>query len=252
MSTNKSFITNIGKIVTKTIFRHDLIQNGDSILVALSGGKDSLVLLETLAQRKRHMPLDYSLYAVHIQAENITYNVDLTFLQNFCDRLEVPLYIKNISIDLSGNKKSPCFICSWYRRRELFGMTNRLNCNKLAMGHHVDDTIETLLMNMIHHGSISSLPAKLSMFQGKFEIIRPLIQLHEEDIQKYNDIRHFPKSEKTCPYDMATSRYEIKQLLEQLEAQNENAKKNIFLSMTKIYESYLPQIPHRRPDNTKK
>ncbi len=237
------YADNIGRIVTKTIFKYDLISDGDKILVALSGGKDSMILLDTLAKRKKHMEIKYTLGAIHIDVENIPYHIDKKFLENHCRQLEVPLTFKTISVDLdSQSRKSPCFICSWHRRKALFQAVQEMNYDKLAFGHHMDDAVETLLMNMIHKGSISSIPPKLNMFENKFDIIRPLLMLSEEQLRNYADIMKFPKEKKDCPFDEQTMRHQTKELMEYLETMNENARKNIYRSMSKIFVYYLPYI----------
>lgn len=112
--------------------------------------------------------------------------------------------------------------------------------HKLAMGHHMDDAIETLFMNMIHKGSISSIPPKLTMFDNKFEIIRPLIGLSKEQINNYAAIEQFPVERKNCPYDDQTMRFRTKEFMNYLESLNEHARKNIYRSMSKIFVHYLP------------
>jgi tRNA(Ile)-lysidine synthase TilS/MesJ len=247
--TRKQF-EKISRKVGKTLQEYNMIKDGDRLLVGLSGGKDSLILLEALADRRRHLPFDFGLYAVHVSAVNIGYKIDTSYLQKFCSELEVPLYLEEIEVDLDVDpKKSPCFICSWNRRKRIFEMTWELDCNKVALGHHKDDAIETVLMNMIYHGSISSLPQTLSMFDGRILLIRPLLQIPEKELSYYATLRNFREQEKSCPYDGTTKREEIRELIRQLDKLSRNARRNLFNAMDNIYEDYLPRSASRKADN---
>jgi tRNA 2-thiocytidine biosynthesis protein TtcA len=233
----------ISKKVGKMLNEHRLADDGDRILVGLSGGKDSMILLEAMADRRRHLPIDFQLFAVHVSATNIGYEMDTDYLEKFCSGLGIPLYLESIEIDLTVDpKKSPCFICSWYRRKRIFELSKELDCNKVALGHHKDDAIQTMLMNMIYHGSISSLPQKLSMFGGRIQLIRPLLFIPEKELTYYATLRSFKKQEKTCPHDHATKRVAIKELIQQMDHLNRDARRNLFQAMDNIYEEYLPDL----------
>jgi len=219
-----------------------MIEDGDRVLVGISGGKDSMILLETLADRKKHLPFDFELFAIHVSATGIDYKMDTTYLQKFCEGLNIPLYLEKIEVDLSIDpKKSPCFICSWNRRKRIFEKTRELDINKVALGHHKDDAIQTVLLNMIYHGSISSLPQVLSMFDGRILLIRPLLQIPEEELTYYSNLREFKKQEKSCPFEGTTKRGEINELVHQLDKLYPNARRNIFSAMDNIHSEYLPK-----------
>jgi len=232
----------ICKKVGKTIHDFNLIENKDRVLVGLSGGKDSLILLETLADRKKHIPVSFELFAIHVTAVNVGYKADTNYLEDFCKSIDVPLYLEEVEVDFDREpEKQPCFICSWARRKKIFNKAKELNCNKIALGHHFDDAIITMLMNLIYHGSFSSLPQKLSMFGGRTYLIRPLIMVPEKDLSFYASLCGFRKHEKTCPYEDLTKRNEMENLLQQLEKMNKNARKNLFRAMDNIYNEYLPR-----------
>jgi tRNA(Ile)-lysidine synthase TilS/MesJ len=229
---------------------HRLIKAGDRVLVGLSGGKDSMILLEALADRRRHLPFDFHLFAVHVSATNLGYEMDTTYLEEFCEGLDIPLYLEEIEVDLTVDpKKAPCFICSWNRRKRMFDLSKELDCNKVALGHHKDDAIQTVLMNMVYHGSISSLPQKLSMFEGRIDLIRPLLFIPEKELTHYANLRSFKKQEKTCPYDDITKRESIRDIIRQMDGLNRNARKNIFQAMDNIYKEYLPYIKQKQSTN---
>ena len=232
----------LSRKVGKTLQEYKMIEAGDRVLVGISGGKDSMILLETLADRRKHLPFDFELFAIHVSAAGIGYKMDTTYLQKFCEGLNIPLFLEEIEVDLSIDpKKSPCFICSWNRRKRIFEKTRELDINKVALGHHKDDAIQTVLLNMIFHGSISSLPQVLSMFDGRIMLIRPLLQIPEEELTYYATLREFKKQEKSCPFEGTTKRGEINKLVQQLDKLYPNASRNIFSAMDNINSEYLPK-----------
>lgn len=225
-----------------TLRDHQMILEGDHVLVGLSGGKDSMILLEALAERKRAVPFDFTLSAAHIEATGIGYKIDRKKLTTFCKELQIKLHYKSIEPDLEKDtSKSACFVCSWHRRKELFKLTRELNCNKLALGHHRNDAIETLLLNMVYHGSISSLPYSLRMFDGRVDLIRPMMDLDERMLQDYAELNKLVKVEKSCPHENRTQRESIRKLMRNIEELHGKGPFNMFKAMDKICEDYLPR-----------
>jgi len=140
-------IDNYLKRVGKTCSKYRLIGPTDKILIGVSGGKDSLFLIEALAKLKKHTRFSVDIIACHVHVNEIGYHVDYEYLTEHCRKSDIPLFIENVSIDINANpEKSKCFVCSWYRRKKLFDLTRKYHCNKLALGHHLDDAIETLLI----------------------------------------------------------------------------------------------------------
>ena len=220
---------------------HSLLDEGDHVLLGLSGGKDSMILLESLVERKAAVPFEFRLTAAHVEAAGIGYQIDKDKLSRFCENLNVPLHYKTIEPDLEKeSSKSACFICSWNRRKELFNLSKELNCNKLALGHHRNDAVETLLLNMIYHGSISSLPYSLNMFEGRLKLIRPLMDLDERMLEEYAFLNDLVKVEKSCPHEDSSQRDRIAQLINQIEGIHSKGPFNMFKSMDKIFTEYLP------------
>lgn len=225
-----------------TMRDHVLVQEGDHLLVGLSGGKDSMILLAALAERQAAVPFKFKLSAAHVEAKGIGYEINRDRLTSFCDQLEVPLHYRSIEPDLEKDpSKAACFICSWERRKQLFSLTRELDCNKLALGHHRNDAVETLLMNMIYHGLISSLPYSLNMFEGRVQLIRPLLDLDERMLEEYAGLNDIVKVEKSCPHQNKSRRRSIAQIISQVEALHGKGPYNIFKSMDKISEEYLPR-----------
>jgi len=236
----KRFIEKVNSQIGKHIYDHNLIEEGDHILLGLSGGKDSLILLETLAMRKNYMPIKFEMTAVYVQLTNIPYQSDTDYLRKICETNKVPFFVEECTPPIEDRDKPLCFICSWNRRKQLFALAEKYKCNKLALGHHRDDAIETLLMNMIYHGSISSLPSKLSMFNGDLKLIRPLLFSKEEDLIQYAEIKQFELQKKVCPHGENAKRAKLKELVKLLDEWYPGAKTNLFNSMNKIFTEYLP------------
>lgn len=228
--------------VGTTMRDHSMLIEGDRLLVGLSGGKDSMILLEALVERRGAMPFDFVIEAAHVEATGIGYRIDREKLGAYCRSLGVTLHYHTIEPDLEKDpSKSACFVYSWHRRKVLFDLTRENNFNKLALGHHRNDAIETLMMNMIYHGSISSLPYCLDMFDGRIQLIRPLMDLDERMLIDYAGLNDLVKVEKSCPHENNTRREDIRRILARMEEQHGQAPINIFNSMDKIFELYLPQ-----------
>lgn len=238
---DKVFAREFFRKVGKAIHDYGLVADGDRVLVGVSGGKDSLALLDVLASRAKDPKQHYSVLAAHIDVEDMEYEVDAVYLQQFCDDLGVPFIHRTIRVDLERNPKKPaCFVCSWYRRKMLFDIARENQCGKLALGHHRDDAVESLLMSMIFNAAISSMPARLPLFGGTLTLIRPLIYLSEEDTARYAGIRDFRQQRKRCPHERATNRAAVAALLRQAEVLAPNVRANLFAAMRNIRQDYLP------------
>lgn len=225
----------------QTIIEHKLIQAGDRILAGLSGGIDSLLLLEILSERKKSLPFDFEIFAVHVDVIDSGYIVNKKFLQNFCEELKIPYRTETIEAGIKKDtQKSECFLCSWHRRKKLFELTKELNCNKLCFGHHKDDALETFLINLFFHASISSLPYSLQMFDGRIQLIRPLLDIYKKDIIEYANFKNYPAPEKLCEYEDNTKRKFVREMLETFTKTYEKSKINLFNAMSNIYQEYLP------------
>lgn len=219
-----------------------LVEDGDKILIGLSGGKDSLALVEILGERMKIYKPKFSLLAAHITVSNIEYQSDLEYLERYAAQFNIPFVHKVTSFEDSTDKrKSPCFLCSWNRRKALFEVAKEQGCNKIALGHHQDDMLETLLMNMTFQGAICSMPPKLKMNKFDMTIIRPLGLNSEQEMIELAAIRQFPKQIKNCPFEKDSHRSEMKAVLRTLEEMNPNARHSLWKSMTNIQAEYLPE-----------
>jgi tRNA(Ile)-lysidine synthase TilS/MesJ len=236
------YCENLKRKTATVLYKKSLLKENDNIIIGLSGGKDSLVLTDILARQKKHLPFKIKLTAVHVFIEEMGYKTNIDFLNSFCSRHNVDFkLIKTIIPKKKNNNKNDCFICSWTRRKKLFELTKNSEYNKIALGHNMDDAIETLFMNMFNHGSISSMPYNLEMFDGRISVIRPLLEFTNVQLQKYSDLCKFPKEIKTCTHGKNTIRQKSGEIINLLEGFNKDAKKNIFRSMNNQFPEYLPK-----------
>lgn len=237
----KLFMREFFRKTGKAIYDYGLIENGDKILVGVSGGKDSLALLEVLALRARDKKHNYCVVAAHIAVQNVAYEVDEEYVRQFCEQLGVVFIHRTIEAGVhEGSDKPACFVCSWNRRKALFEIAREEGCNKLALGHHRDDAVESLLMSMMFNGTIASMPPKLTMFDGTFTLIRPLIYQSNEATARYALYRNFRKQKKQCPYERATHRDAVARIIQEMESLSPHVKNNLFAAMSNIQKEYLP------------
>ena len=223
----------------KAMATYHLIEDDDRILVGLSGGKDSLLLLELLAKRARIEHPRFSVEALHVRMENIHYETDTSYLQQFCDELGVRLHVKTTRFEVGSpadardarRQKQPCFLCSWMRRKELFNLAQELGCNKIALGHHQDDLIHTALMNLTFQGRFDAMPVRLKMRKMPITIIRPLCMMEEQDIKAYAEQQGYQKQQKRCPYENDSHRTDIKRLYDEMEQMNPEARFSIWRAL---------------------
>ena len=217
--------TRLKERFVKAMATYHLIEDDDRILVGLSGGKDSLLLLELLAKRAKILHPRFEVEALHVRMENIHYETDTSYLQAFCDDLGVRLHVRTTRFEMGSpadardarRQKQPCFLCSWMRRKEIFNLAQELGCNKIALGHHQDDILHTALMNLCFQSRFASMPARLKMRKMPLTIIRPLCMIDERDIKAYAELQGYQKQQKLCPYETDSHRTAIKRLYEEME-----------------------------------
>ena len=220
-----------------------LIEEGDRILVGLSGGKDSMARIDLLGRRKKILKPKFEVIAAHISMTNIGYVSDLDYLRKHCEKNDIRFIHYESSFDMTtDSRKSPCFLCSWTRRKSMFTIAHENNCNKIALGHHMDDVLQTLLMNMTFQGAIGTMPPKLKMNKFDMTIIRPMCLVNESDLVELSQMLGYVKQKNPCPYECSSSRPEMKEVIKMLEKMNEKARYNLWSSMTNIQTEYLPQV----------
>jgi tRNA 2-thiocytidine biosynthesis protein TtcA len=231
----------IRRLAGKAIHHYRLIEDGDRILVALSGGKDSLVMLNILHERRARVPIHYDLKVITIDLgyEGSTFEP----LERYVDDLGYDFVLKKTQIgplaQSDHNRENPCFLCARLRRKVFFETAEELGCNKVALGHNKDDIIETFLLNTFYCGEISTMVPHQVLFGGKLAIIRPLALVEETKARAYAGLRNFPTVNDGCPTRGTTRRGEIKKLLGELDKTDKRIKKNIFAALSNVKDEYL-------------
>jgi tRNA 2-thiocytidine biosynthesis protein TtcA len=228
-------------LMGKAIHRFGLIEDGDRILVGVSGGKDSLTLLHLLNERRKRVPIRYELIPVHI---DLGFNSGRTeILKDYFESRGLSYHIEFTNIgkraNSSENRENPCFLCSWERRKRLFYLAQHFKCNKIALGHHKDDIIETFLLNIFYSAEISTMLPLQTLFKGKITLIRPLALIEEKKIERFAKEMSLPFGPGGCPVSGKTKRKEVKELIEALEKKNRKIRGNIFRSLSNIKMEYL-------------
>ena len=225
----------------KAIHTRGMIGNGDRVMVAVSGGLDSLSLLWLLRERLSRIPISYTLTAVH---------VDLGFGAGSGDQME-SFFVKNgfdyriITTDIGvkahspENRESPCFLCAWLRRKTLFKAAAESGFKKIAFGHHKDDIIETFFLNVFYGASISTMTPMQEFFKGRLHIIRPLFMIDKDLIKRYADAMGWKEISTGCPTSGFSKREEIKVMLSQFYQGNRKVKGNIFRALHSVRPEYL-------------
>lgn len=212
--------------------QYGLLADGDKVLIGLSGGKDSLLLVELLgAQAKIYKPR-IEVVAIHVRVAERNYQSDLTYLEQFCATHGVRLEVCDTQIvpqetENEKKEKNPCFLCAWYRRKLLLDKAQEWGCNKIALGHHRDDVLQTMLMNLIYEGRCSSIPPILPLDKMPISMIRPLWKIDERDIVHYAAMQHYQKQLHLCPFEKETSRNKAAELLAQLEQMNPEVRASL-------------------------
>lgn len=216
------------KKVNKAVYEFGMIQDGDRIAVALSGGKDSFSLLRILRYRQRIMPEKVHIAAIHVigdarGADMPEYpHLEDWLKQNKFDYLIRPTY-------LAHDEKLPmsCQRCTWNRRRTLFEMMSQLGCNKLAFGHHLDDLAQTVLLNLAHNGKLETMLPVRDYFDGAIKIIRPLMYVPETELKRFSAVNDFPPPPPECPRGEHSHRKLMKDLLLQMQKDCRTARVNL-------------------------
>ncbi len=231
----------VSRAVGRAIHQYGMISDRDRIAVALSGGKDSLTLMWALQERLSRIPINYALLAVYI---DLGFEGDPAHLiQDYCNEMGYSFHVEHTDYGRRAhseeNRENPCFLCSRLRRKRLFELAHELGCRKLAFGHHMDDIIETLFLNICYSGEISTMVPYQPFFNGKLTVIRPLAFLEESTINRFAEDHAFPQVENPCPTARISKRHEIKKMLNSLYQKNNKIKGNIFRAMSRVKPEYL-------------
>ena len=239
----------------KTVVDHRLIDEGDQILVALSGGKDSYSLLVLLQDLQRRAPVSFNLIAVHVDQGHPGY--DGAPLERWLQTRDVPFHILredtySIVTERIPEGKTYCSLCSRLRRGVLYRAATELHCNKIALGHHREDTLETLMLNLFFAGKLSAMPPRLTSDDGRHVVIRPLIACAEADLAAFAAERAFPILPcNLCGSQSEAQRRQMKALLADLEQKHPTLRASMMAALGNVVPSHLMDAglarvaPHR-------
>jgi tRNA 2-thiocytidine biosynthesis protein TtcA len=227
-----------------------MIEPGDRILVGVSGGKDSWALLDLLRLAQRRAPVPFELLALNVDQGFAGFRADL--VEDYLARHGYAYEMRSARINLTVKEKirpgdTFCSLCARLRRGALYRYADELGCNKIALGHHADDFIETLLLNLFFNGRIKAMPARLRAASGRHTVIRPLVYVWEEEIGEYVRARGFPVVCCACPgcTDPTLERHRVKRLLRELERAHPGLKRSLLGALARVDLESLP-IPGRR------
>ena len=231
------------RLVGQAIGDFNMIEDGDKVMVCLSGGKDSYAMLDILLGLRARAPIHFDIVAVNLDQKQPNFPADV--LPAYLDKLGVPYHIENqdtysIVKRLIPEGKTTCSLCSRLRRGILYRVADELGCNKIALGHHRDDILETFFLNMFFGGKLKGMPAKLVSDDGKHMVIRPLAYVKEADTERYAEVKGFP----IIPCDLCGSqenlqRKQIKALMRDWEKKYPGRVENIFSSLSTLVPSHL-------------
>ena len=236
-------------LVRRCVDDYDMIQEGDRIAVGVSGGKDSLVLLTLLAGLRAYFNKPFELEALTI---DMGLGMDYSGVEALCRELNVPYSIVKTEIAPiifdHRQEKNPCSLCAKMRRGALNQAIVERGFNKLALGHHYDDAVETFVMSLLFEGRISCFQPVTNLDRTGIIQIRPMLYIHEKTVDNFAQRQGLPVIENRCPVDKATKREEVKQLIYQLSQTYPDLKERIFGAMQRLpLPEWEPHGRYRRP-----
>lgn len=229
--------------VGRAIEDYNMIQEGDKIMVCLSGGKDSYTMLDMLISLQRSSPVKFELVAVNLDQKQPGFPEHV--LPEYLDKENVPYFILERDTYSIVQEKTPagkatCALCSRLRRGSLYGFAEEISATKIALGHHRDDIIETLFLNMFHGGKLKAMPPKLRSDDGSNIVIRPLAYCREQDIAKFSALRNHPIIPcNLCGSQDNLQRQIIKKMLQEWDAQHPGRLENMFAAIQNVAPSQL-------------
>jgi tRNA 2-thiocytidine biosynthesis protein TtcA len=244
MSYRSELEARIAKKTTKAIIDYDMIEDGDRIMVGLSGGKDSWALLQILDVLRSRSPVRFSLVAVNVDSGYKEYKHDLiarTCVERGWEYRIEHTGIGNVIEDILDADQTPCSLCARLRRGVLYRIAKEIGASKIALGHHADDFIETLLLNLFFSGALKAMPPKLVSDDGAHVVIRPLVFVGEDEARIYTKERALPIIGCCCPAcgDLALQRQRVKRLLMELEVEHAGIKQSMMKALSNVAPRHL-------------
>ena len=222
--------------------RHRMIEEGDRIMVAFSGGVDSFVLARILAEKRSAIPVKFELIGCHVATDIVDMKEDgWEISQNFFGALRIPLVRMDVEVTGRSDRGRPmnCFFCAMQRRKALISQALKNDCTKIAYGHHLDDVIETLLINMFYNAEISTMPARLELDNYDLVIVRPLCLVKESEVKRYAARMELEAVVEPCPHGDKGKRARVKQMIHEMALEDGRVRDNLAASLGRIKLGYL-------------
>ena len=244
MSYSSPLETRLAKKVTKAITDYSLIEDGDRVMVGLSGGKDSWALIQILDVLRKRAPIAFSLVAVTVDSGYDGYRHDLiskTCEQRGWEYRIIHTEIGEVIEDLLDDQATPCSLCARLRRGVLYRLATEVGATKIALGHHLDDFIETLLLNLFFAGTLKAMPARLVSDNGQHVVIRPLVGVTESEARNYAKEQQLPIVGCCCPAcgDLGLQRQRVKRLIAELEVEHPEIKSSMIRALANVAPRHL-------------
>ncbi|MBU0730855.1 MAG: hypothetical protein KKA70_14045 [Proteobacteria bacterium] len=239
----------INRLIGRAMHTYGMLADNDRVMIAVSGGVDSLVVTWLLKEWRKKAPISYDLLAVHLDMGFGT-NEDVLVAAQI-ERLDVPFLIEKTTFGKDAiaaeDGKSGCFYCAKKRRNRLFEIARENNYNKIAFGHHKEDIIETFFLNLMYSGNISTMVPRQNLFHEKLAIIRPLALLEKKQIIELGNEQGIKPVANPCPLSEESKRVKIRTLLNEIYQKEPSTKSNIFAALSNVKSDYL--LKPLTPDN---
>src|SRR6266480_4675954 len=234
----------LAKKTTRAVVDYQMIENGDRVMVGLSGGKDSWALLQILDVMRERAPVRFSLIAVNVDSGYKEYKHEL--IARTCEARGWEYRIQHTGIgglieDILDADQTPCSLCARLRRGLLYRVAKEVGATKIALGHHMDDFIETLLLNLFFAGALKAMPARLVSDTGEHVVIRPLVYVEESEARLYTKERELPIIGCCCPAcgDLSLQRQRVKRLILDLEQEHAGVKQSMLKALGNVMPRHL-------------
>jgi tRNA 2-thiocytidine biosynthesis protein TtcA len=234
----------LAKKVTRAITEYGLVEDGDRVMVGLSGGKDSWALIQMLSVLQKRAPIDFSIVAVNVNSGYANFRHDI--VTKACAERGWELHVEHTTIgavidDILDDGETPCSLCARLRRGVLYRIAKSVGATKIALGHHLDDFVETVLLNLFFQGSLKAMPARLVSDNGEHVVIRPLVYVTEAEARAYAQESSLPIIGCCCPAcgDLSLKRQRIKRLIAELELEHPEIKNSMIKALGHVVPSHL-------------
>lgn len=230
----------INRLIGQAMHDHQMLADGDRVLVAVSGGVDSLVLTAILNLWQEKAPISYTIKAIHLDMGFGTNEAELVDRQLALSSVPYEIIKTTIGKDAyEGQESSACFHCARNRRTKIFNLAREMGFNKLALGHHKEDIIETFFLNLFYGGNLSTMLPSQELFKGNLTLIRPLALLQKKQIYELAELFGFTPVENPCPLSGSTKRVTIRTMMNKLYKEDDKLMSTIFAALGNVKPEYL-------------